>query len=372
MNAAFVAPAVCILCHPKRILTHQSTARGDTSDTDIMLDGHKDALRWPDEGSPRMKWQPRLVLLIMFASTGLAQEASPELVHPVGPAPSHEEMFSTAPILSSEPEPGAPRGLLTSDRGFPHFIGYISNPEQAIDPRALTQMWPVFASTWTTAFPPLPTGDIQLYGAGLSLALSDRLSVGLSKGGYAVAHYTHDRDGWLNLGGYVQYTLIRGVPDQFLLTGGIQWEAPTGESSVFQGHGPAYLAPYVTGGKEFGDFHILSTFGFQFAAQGGTDTTNTLYGTVHFDRGMFGWFYPLVEFNWEALTSAFDPNRPTRRGFIDFGMVNATGALLTVAPGFNAVLVQDRLEVGMVYQTPIASEHNLHFQEVLMKMIIRF
>src|SRR5262249_33022388 len=206
----------------------------------------------------------------------------------------------------------------------------------------------------------------------LGLALSDRLSFGLSKGGYVTSHFDRSHDGWLNLGGYVQYTLIRDVPNQFLVTGGLQWEAPTGESSVFQGHGPAYLAPYITGGKEFGDFHILSTFGFQFAAQGGTDTTNTLYGTVHFDRRTCGWFYPLVEFNWEALTSSFDPSRPTRRGFIDFGAVHATGALLTVAPGFNAVLVPDRLEIGLVYETPIASEHNLHFQEVLTKMIIRF
>jgi hypothetical protein len=269
-------------------------------------------------------------------------------------------------------EGGTQGGALTSDRGFPNFIGFLSSPGTAIDPRALTQLWPVFGSIWTTAFPPLLTADFQLYGAGLSVALSDRLSFGLSKGGYAVAHYEHDRDGWLNLGGFFQYTLIRDVPDQFLFTAGIQWEAPTGESSVFQGHGPAYLAPYVTAGKEFGDFHILSTVGFQFAAQGGTDTTNMFYGTVHFDRRTFGWLYPLVEFNWEALTSTFDASRPTRRGFIDFGTVNATGALLTVAPGFNAVLVPDRLEIGIIYETPIASERNLHFQEVLTKMIIRF
>jgi hypothetical protein len=319
-----------------------------------------------------MKWQCSLVFLIALASAGRAQEPLPQPIHPGDSAAHPEEMFSTAPILSSESEGTAPGGLLTSDRGFPRFIGFLSSPELAIDPRALTQIWPVFGSTWTTAFPPLPTGDIQVYGAGLSVALSDRLSLGLSKGGYAVAHYRHDRDGWLNLGGYAQYTLIRDVPDQFLLTAGLQWEAPTGESSVFQGHGPAYLAPYVTAGKEYGDFHILSTAGFQFAAQGGTDTTNLFYGTVHFDRRTLGWLYPLVEFNWEALTSSFDPSRPTRRGFIDFGAVHATGALLTVAPGFNAVLVPDRLEIGVIYETPIASEHNLHFQEVLTKMIIRF
>jgi hypothetical protein len=99
---------------------------------------------------------------------------------------------------------------------------------------------------------------------------------------------------------------------------------------------------------------------------------STFYGTVHLDRSLFGWLYALVEFNWGLVTSNIDPTRPTRRGFIDFATVNATGDILTVAPGFNGLLVQDRLEVGVVYQTPIASEHHLHYNEVLMKMIIRF
>jgi hypothetical protein len=320
-----------------------------------------------------MKWQGSLLLLIVISSAGLAQEASREPARPSDPFPSYEATFSgSTAILNGEPETSTRGGLLTSDRGFPRFIGFVSALELAIDPRSLTQMWPAFSSTWTSAFPPLSSGDMQAYGAGLSVALSDRLSLGLSKGGYVTSHFDKTHDGWLNLGGYVQYTLIRDVPNQFLFTGGIQWEAPTGESSVFQGHGPAYLAPYITGGKEFGDYHILSTFGYQFQAQGGHDTVSTFYGTVHFDRRLFGWFYPLVEFNWGLVTSTIDLSSPTRRGFIDFGTVNATGDLLTVAPGFNAVLIPDRLEVGVVYQTPIASEHHLHYNEVLTKMIIRF
>jgi hypothetical protein len=46
--------------------------------------------------------------------------------------------------------------------------------------------------------------------------------------------------------------------------------------------------------------------------------------------------------------------------------------MFTVAPGFNAVLVQDRLEVGAVYETPIWSQHNFNFNSLLVKMIVRF
>jgi hypothetical protein len=137
-------------------------------------------------------------------------------------------------------------GLLTGDRGFPNFIGFISNPQQNIDPRALTEIWPVFGSSWVSTSIFLPSGDLQVYGAGLYLALSERLSIGMNQGGYVISQFnrsglltgkntTTSRDGWVNLGGFLQYELIRDVENQCLLTGGLRWEAPTGESSVFQG-----------------------------------------------------------------------------------------------------------------------------------------
>jgi hypothetical protein len=51
----------------------------------------------------------------------------------------------------------------------------------AIDPRSLTQLFPIFGSSWIDAFKPLPSGNLQVYGAGLSIALTDRLSFGLTQ-----------------------------------------------------------------------------------------------------------------------------------------------------------------------------------------------
>ena len=50
-----------------------------------------------------------------------------------------------------------------------------------------------------------------------------------------------ERDGFLNLGGFLQYTLIEDVADQFLLTGGVRWVAPAGSHEVFQGLGPGLM-----------------------------------------------------------------------------------------------------------------------------------
>jgi hypothetical protein len=36
------------------------------------------------------------------------------------------------------------------------------------------------------------------------------------------------------------------------------------------------------------------------------------------------------------------------------------------------VLVQNRLELRAVYQTPVYSEHNLYFNELLVKLVLRY
>jgi hypothetical protein len=263
-------------------------------------------------------------------------------------------------------------GFLTSDRGFPNFIGWMSNPTRNIDPRSLTELYPIFTYAWTDPFRHvIPRGQISAYGAGINLALTERLCVGLTDGSPLWAHFNRQRTGWANLGGFGQFTLIRDTDDQFLLTIGLSWEAPSGSKEVFNGTGPAYLAPYLTLGKEFGNFHVLATTGYYFPCEDSTVTTQTYFANFHFDYRL-GWFYPLVEFNgsWSNKTINFTPDFAP--GLIEIDRFDGTGGIFAVSPGFNAVLVQDKLEVGAVYSTPIWSRHDFNFNSMLVKMIIRF
>jgi hypothetical protein len=279
------------------------------------------------------------------------------------------------PTIFEEAGPGREGGLLTGNQNFQNFIPFISNPIQSIDPRSLTYFYPIFASSWVSPFPPLPSGNFQLYGAGLTVALSDRLSAGVNQGGYAVGEFgRHSRDGWLNLGGFGQYTLIADAEDQFLLTAGLRWEAPSGEASVFQGHGPAHLAPYFTGGKEFGEFHVLGTFGYQFPTGSAASSTSLFYFNIHFDRRFFGWLYPLIEFNWTYHTTNISGQPLSERtgGFFDFGDFSGTGNIVLMAVGFDAVLVQNKLEAGIVYNTSIATQHDFDVNGLLVKVVLRY
>jgi hypothetical protein len=384
--------------------------------------------------------------LVTLCSPALAQGLPLETSAASDPIALPEDASAPLPlVVASGPE--SQRGPLTGNRNFPNFIGFMSNPLQNIDPRALTQIWPMFGSVWTTASPPLPPTDFQLLGPGLNVALSERLSFGLNQGGYAWVQVDRrdpagilrdlqqarllsnqdrlrvldrlrregrlnnlgpagllpdleregllrnpvrarilqnlnqvgllnqedgDRDGWLNLGGFVQYTLIQDVEQQFLLTAGLRWEAPAGTNEVFQGRGPAYLAPYLTVGKELGCYHVLATAGYQFPAAFGTTTHDFFYANLHLDRKSFGWVYPLVEFNWTYHTTNVDVDLPTQQGFIDFGNFTGSGNILVLAAGANLVLVQDRLELGAVYTTPLASQRDFDFEGLLVKMVLRY
>jgi hypothetical protein len=336
-----------------------------------------------------MKGICSVLLIGLYAGVSLAQDA-PRVIFaiptvapaqatvpmaPAGTMVNAPEVVDAPAVNFNGPAPGwSPRSMLSGTHNFDNFIGFLSNPIMNIDPRAVTELWPVFDSTWVSPVGRLPNGNFQLYGAGLTVALSERLSIGLNQGGYATANFDRFRDGWLNLGGFGQYTIIQNVPSQFLLTAGLRWEAPSGEADVFQGHGPATLAPYLTAGKEFGKFHVLATTGYQFPARSGSNPdTEFFYFNGHIDRQCFGWLYPLFEVNWINHSTSVDINRPFLNNLFNFGTLEATGNIVTMAAGFNAVLIPSRVELGAVYLTPIDSTRNrIDYNGLLVKLVLRY
>jgi hypothetical protein len=337
--------------------------------------------------------------LLAVAATVSAQEAAPKTSAPADALPINVKADGGIPV-DCDRSFGASLGLdagappASGTRPFSNFIGFIGNPEQNIDPRALTEIYPIFGSVWTSSTGLLPSADMQVYGAGLTVALSDRFAMGLNQGGFLDAHLSKrdfprlaaldptgrfrdaeiggNRSGWLDLGGFFQYTLIADQEDQFLLTGGLRWVAPCGSHDIFQGHGPAELAPYVTVGKGCGCYHALAVFGYEFPVGPGSDTTKVFYLNAHFDRQCFGWLYPLIEFNWNYHVTSVGIDRVVRRGFFNLDNFEASGNILTLAVGANAVLVRDKLEMGAVYSTPLATQRDFNFNGLLVRMTLRF
>ncbi len=299
-----------------------------------------------------------------------------------------------SPIPSSGvcvwPQADAPAPA-SGTRGFSNFIGFMSNPIQNVDPRSLTQVWPVFLAGWTDPFGPLPDANFQVYGAGINLALTERLSVGLNQGGYQAIQTgsvgggpitqviaarrglgNQTRTGFLNLGGFAQYTLVANEESQTLFTVGTRFEVPSGSTEVFQGRGPAYVSPYITFGQGLGNFHLLATAGYEFPARTGNTELRTFYCNAHLDYQLMDWIYPLVELNYARASGSTDVNLPLAGKFFELSNFEAVGEVLTMAVGVNFVLVRDRLELGGAWSTPLYTRRDFNFNSMIVKMIVRF
>jgi hypothetical protein len=325
-------------------------------------------------------------MLSILCATGLAVEppapgsaapAAPTLM-PVAPhysaAPACENgcLFGSAPLDCG-------RAPLQSDHAFPGFIGPITNPILAKDPRSLTELRPLFVAHWIPPANALSDGDFQVYAAQIRVALSERLQFIAEKDGYAVLRPTSGaprQDGWLNLAAGLKYVLVRDVENQFLVSAGFQYEPQTGEAAVFQSQGDGLMTVFGTVGKEFGCFwHFIGNMGYQFGFD--NDQSNDLfYMSLHLDRQCFGWLYPLVEMNWFHYTRSGNWGIPAAVGGGD-GLLNlgtsgiAGDNLLTLAMGLKAQWSRN-LETGIAYERPITGDKGIFDNRLIAEIIIRY
>lgn len=225
------------------------------------------------------------------------------------PAPTHALPPANAPAaVMAEPipagEPGmltaeccnttccdSGRGLFESDHAFDGFIGPISNPVYAKDPRALTEARLLFVNNQIDPAHPLGSGSLQAYGLQLCLALTDRLSFIADKDGYASISpgVGPNRTGWLNVAAGLKYAFIRDVEKQRLLTGGFMYEMPTGEAEVFQGHGDGIFTIFSTFGQEFGCHnHFVANLGYNFPLNQDLNSSFIYFSTTSTDRSWAG------------------------------------------------------------------------------------
>jgi len=273
----------------------------------------------------------------------------------------------------------AERGLFESDRCFPRFIGPITNPVLAKDPRSLTELRGLFIQNWIPDdHAALPGGNFQVLALQARLAITERLSFIADKDGYAFIHPAgaSSQNGWLNLAAGFKYALVRDVESQFLVTVGAMFEPQTGEADVFQSHGDGLFTIFGTLGKEFDEcWHVIANVGYQFPVDR-SENSSMIYTQLHFDRQIMGWLYPLVEVNWYHWTSGGNRGLPAALGEGD-GLLNlgtsgvAGNNLVTAAIGLKAMFSQN-LETGLAYEFPLSNRRDLIDGRMVAELIIRY
>lgn len=279
---------------------------------------------------------------------------------------------------------GAGRGAFESDHGFDVFSSPVSNPFLFEDPRALTEIRPLFihegSSTKNAVF---HGGDVDYFGFQARLALTERLSVVMSELGFIwvephdPAFAAHDGVSELRIG--PKYTFYRCEQSGTIAAVGLHFDIPIGPSKVFQDTGSLSLQPYVSFGQNFlrsnfGSFNFLSTIGYSVATD--SKRSDYFYSSYHLDYDVANLhkIYPLIEFNYYHYTNAGNARPLGFEGqdLINFGSTGVSGRdYLSMAVGARYKF-SERFQTGLAYEFPLTSPHDLLDYRVTFDMIFRW
>jgi len=313
-----------------------------------------------------------------------------------------ENPTSTHPILDGgwnfiRGVPGAVTGVFQSqgtrrpfqsDNAFPMMISPVSNPFFFEDPRALTELRPVFIYEGTSPRTPIfAGGSVEYFGLQGRVAITDRLSLVLSKFGWdwinihdPVPPAFQSNNGFSDVQLGPQFTLIRNDCTGTLLALGLNFDIPTGSRKVFQDTGGLSLAPYLSFGQNFwktsfGSFNFLNTTGYDFSTT--NQRSEFFYTSFHLDYDVANLhkIYPLMELNWFYYTTGGHAEPPVGfegRDLINFGTAGVSGhSDLSLAFGLRYKFTEC-VQLGAAFEFPLDGRRDLNDFRVTVDMIFRY
>jgi hypothetical protein len=217
-------------------------------------------------------------------------------------------------------------------------------------------------------------GNLEVYGVQFRYAVTDRLAVMLTKGGYETVHPNvgPDRSGWADLAFGVKYAVIDDKADAFILTPGVELEVPTGESDIFQGSGNGIWNLFVATEKGFGNFHLLANVGFEIPNDNAESTLFHFHAQA--DYFVCRFFKPFVVVNGYSVLKAGRNLPLTTEGYdlVDFGSSLADGTTqVTLGGGFRTALCKN-VDLGLAYEKSVSSTKGLLDDRFTFDMSIHF
>jgi hypothetical protein len=205
---------------------------------------------------------------------------------------------------------GQGRSALQSDHCLDMFASPVTNPFYFQDPRALTQIKPLFIWQHTpTQNPYFEGGNNYFAGFQGSVAVTPWLSVILSEVGW---RWLNPKDGapvgLTKANGFSevqvgpQVTFIRNNATGTAAAFGLIFEIPIGSSQVYADTGTLSLRPYFSfaqnfGKSQYGSFNFMNTTGYDLAVD--NQRNDFFFTSFHLDYDIANrhkW-YPLVELN---------------------------------------------------------------------------
>ncbi|MBX3401654.1 MAG: hypothetical protein KF873_23235 [Gemmataceae bacterium] len=282
--------------------------------------------------------------------------------------------------------PGGGRDTwLFSDHAFDQFATPISNPFLAEDPRALTEVRPIFIyQNVPSPQPNFQGGNIFFFGGRASIALTERFSFTINKlGGLALGaknkSFRDSEFGFAELWFGPKFTFYRDPQDGTLASAGAIFQLPSGPAKIFQDTGNFSIAPYVSVGKTLWEFRELGSFngilnaGYAFA--GNRERSEYFYATAHLDFDVRNnhRLYPVAELNWFQYTRSGSTQSVSGEGhdLFNFGSKSRGASLVTGALGAR-YKITEAAQIGAAFELPLIGNKDVFQYRFTMDVIFRY
>ena len=271
-----------------------------------------------------------------------------------------------------------------SDHGFDQFAAPISNPFLFEDPRAITELRPVFI------YQKVPSPQQNFQGGSLffaggrgSIAFTDRLSLTINKVGgigvYPGSLSIYDSKFSLTeLWFGPKVTLIRDPEFGTILSAGAIVQLPIGNQRAFQDTGNYSITPYASIGQTLFKTRVGSLNGIAnagYSLSGDKARSDYLHASAHLDFDLFDThrIYPVAELNWFAYTT----NGTARafagegRDLINFGGQAKGSNLLTGALGGRFKLTES-MQLGAAYEIPLVGNRDVFHYRFTLDLVFKY
>jgi hypothetical protein len=324
---------------------------------------------------------------------GQAPDSVPPAVGGAVPGPPAADPYANGAVTA--PAAGAPKGFFEntweglcgsfrrrcgqpfqSDHGgdLDQFASPVSSPFLTVDPRALTEIKPIFI------YQSIPSrndmshgGSIEFFGVSGSVAFTERWSLVLNKmGGIFIQPDDKTFTGGKDVSSFSElwlgpkYTFYRDECNNTVAAAGLTFQIPAGNARAFQNTGSLSLAPYVSFAKSFGklpnqygNFNFMNTTGFSF----GTDNQRSdyFYTNFHLDFDVAGQhrLYPLIELNYTRYINngGATPFFSEGNDLINFGAMNVShNNQLTMAFGARYKF-SECVQTGLAFEFPLTNSN---------------
>lgn len=257
--------------------------------------------------------------------------------------------------------------------GFDDFISPISNPVNFEDPRATTEVRPIFAYHTISDNFVSSGGNAKVAALQLRLAITERLAIIATKDGYVWLEpddVLPRKNGWANIGFGLKYGFYYDPANRLMLTGGLRYETGSGDKDVFQGRGDGVMNGFLSGAFGYKDLHLIGYTGPRIPISG---NDSTFWDTsLHVDY-QIGRFYPLIEFNWVQCLDGGRRLPLDQEGFDFFNLgsrdagghgvvTQAFGVRYRITDDLSIPTAGDRvggIDVGFAFETPLTDREDI-------------